>query len=85
MTSKLIDHRLAEIHAECEERDPAIVEIRAMIEELQERRKQSDELTMWVKRLVRSLKNANPDSKLPREAMGYLAAKGLISVGDILR
>ena len=41
MTSKLTitDHRLAAIHAECEERDPAIVEIRAMIEELQERRK----------------------------------------------
>lgn len=44
-----------------------------------------DELTMWIKRLVRSLKNANPDSKLPREAMDYLTAKGLISVGDILR
>ncbi|MCD9997634.1 hypothetical protein LVT46_04870 [Klebsiella quasipneumoniae subsp. similipneumoniae] len=41
MTSKLTitDQRLAEIHAECEERDPAIVEIGAMIEELQERRK----------------------------------------------
>ncbi|AWF35388.1 hypothetical protein CSC17_5316 [Klebsiella oxytoca] len=40
MTNKLTitNHRLAEIHAECEERDPAIVEIRAMIEELQERR-----------------------------------------------
>lgn len=44
-----------------------------------------DELTMWIKRLVRSLKNANPDSKLPRDAMDYLTAKGLISVGDILR
>lgn len=47
--------------------------------------RQVDELTMWIKRLVRSLKNANPDSKLPREAMDYLTAKGLISVGDILR
>lgn len=59
-----------------------------MAKELQERRKaerQADELTMWIKRLVRSLKNANPDSKLPREAMDYLTAKGLISVGDILR
>ncbi|EPT9141109.1 hypothetical protein ACVTKY_005188 [Klebsiella michiganensis] len=47
--------------------------------------RQVDELTMWIKRLVRSLKNANSDSKLPREAMDYLTAKGLISVGDILR
>lgn len=47
--------------------------------------RQVDELTMWIKRLVRSLKNTNPDSKLPREAMDYLTAKGLISVGDILR
>ncbi|WP_323115303.1 hypothetical protein [Klebsiella variicola] len=47
--------------------------------------RQVDELTMWIKRLVRSLKNSNPDSKLPREAMDYLTAKGLISVGDILR
>ncbi|OZP72385.1 hypothetical protein CIG23_17545 [Raoultella planticola] len=47
--------------------------------------RQVDELTMWIKRLVRSLKNTNPDSKLPREAMGYLTAEGLISVGDILR
>ncbi|HGO5766842.1 TPA: hypothetical protein ACK3AM_003508 [Klebsiella pneumoniae] len=47
--------------------------------------RQVDELTMWIKRLVRSLKNANPDSKLPREAMDYLTAKGLISVGDALR
>ncbi|SAQ20181.1 Uncharacterised protein [Klebsiella oxytoca] len=43
--------------------------------------RQVDELTMWIKRLVRSLKNDNPDSKLPREAMDYLTAKGLISVG----
>lgn len=45
MTSKLTitDQRLAEIHAECEERDPAIVEIGAMIEELQERRKADSE------------------------------------------
>ncbi|HHS9562790.1 TPA: hypothetical protein ACTXCG_002973 [Klebsiella michiganensis] len=47
--------------------------------------RQVDELTMWIKRLVRSLKNANPDSKLPRDAMDYLTAKGLISVGDVLR
>lgn len=47
--------------------------------------RQVDELTIWIKRLVRSLKNANPDSKLPRDAMDYLTAKGLISVGDILR
>lgn len=47
--------------------------------------RQVDELTMWVKRLVRSLKKASPDSKLHSEAMDYLTAKGLISVGDALR
>ncbi|HCQ7755481.1 TPA: hypothetical protein OL846_002443 [Citrobacter sedlakii] len=47
--------------------------------------RQVDELTMWIKRLVRSLKNANPDSKLPRDVMDYLTAKGLIGVGDVLR
>lgn len=47
--------------------------------------RQVDELTMWIKRLVRSLKNSNPDSKLPRQAMDYLTDKGLISAGDILR
>ncbi|WP_373856628.1 hypothetical protein [Klebsiella variicola] len=50
-----------------------------------ENTRQVDELTMWIKRLVRSLKNANPDSKLPRDAMDYLTAKGLISLGDVLR
>jgi hypothetical protein len=53
--------------------------------ELQERRKQSEELTMWVKRLSHSLKNVNQMSKLPRRSMEYLAGKGLISVEDILR
>ena len=43
--------------------------------------RQVDELTMWIKRLVRSLKKASPDSKLHSEAMDYLTAKGLISVG----
>lgn len=47
--------------------------------------RQVDELTMWVKRLAHSLKNANPDSKLPYAAMEYLTAKGLVSVGDALR
>lgn len=47
--------------------------------------RQVDELTMWIKRLVRSLKKASPDSKLHSEAMDYLTAKGLISVGDALR
>ncbi|WP_373274808.1 hypothetical protein [Klebsiella michiganensis] len=52
MKSKLTitDHRLAEIHAECEERYPAIVEIRAMIEELQERRNAAmdSEPVAWI-------------------------------------
>ena len=53
--------------------------------ELQERRKVNEDLTMWVKRLGYSLKNAKPVSKLPGAAMAYLSAKGLISVEDILR
>jgi hypothetical protein len=44
-----------------------------------------DELTMLVKRLAFSLRNAKPDSKLPSDAMAYLSRKGLISVADILR
>ncbi|EIV3802011.1 hypothetical protein MAK22_001960 [Klebsiella aerogenes] len=55
------------------------------LRELQERRKVNADLTMWVKRLGYSLKRAKPDSKLPGEAMSYLSAKGIISVGDILR
>ncbi|AKL09593.1 hypothetical protein AB184_11855 [Klebsiella oxytoca] len=57
----------------------------ALAAELQERRKVNADLTMWVKRLGYSLKRAKPDSKLPGEAMSYLSAKGIISVGDILR
>ncbi|HBR3772556.1 hypothetical protein AAHU82_10270 [Klebsiella pneumoniae] len=53
--------------------------------ELQEHRKVNADLTMWVKRLGYSLKRAKPDSKSPGDAMAYLSAKGLISVGDILR
>lgn len=41
--NKLTDERIAQIYAECEERDPAIVEIRAMVAELQERRKSDSE------------------------------------------
>ncbi|EBQ2382171.1 ead/Ea22-like family protein [Salmonella enterica subsp. enterica] len=47
--------------------------------------KQVEELTMWVKRLAHSLRNAKPDSKLHGAAMDYLIRKGLISVEDILR
>ncbi|HHI2455042.1 TPA: ead/Ea22-like family protein [Escherichia coli] len=47
--------------------------------------KQVEELTMWVKRLAHSLRNARPDSKLHGAAMDYLSRKGLISVEDILR
>ncbi|KKY64126.1 hypothetical protein [Klebsiella aerogenes] len=53
--------------------------------ELQECRKVNADLTMWVKRLGYSLKNAKPVSKLPSAAMAYLSAKGLVSVEDILR
>lgn len=47
--------------------------------------KQVEELTMWVKRLAHSLRNARPNSKLHGAAMNYLSRKGLISVEDILR
>lgn len=43
------------------------------------------ELTMWVKRLAHSLRNAKLGSKLPDDAMAYLSAKGLIGVEDALR
>lgn len=47
--------------------------------------KQVEELTMWVKRLAHSLRNAKPNSKLHYAAMDYLSRKGLISVEDVLR
>ncbi|MCZ4676581.1 hypothetical protein O4O00_19670 [Citrobacter sedlakii] len=47
--------------------------------------KQVEELTMWVKRLAHSLRNARPDSKLHGAAMDYLSRNGLISVEDVLR
>ncbi|HGG5547454.1 TPA: ead/Ea22-like family protein [Salmonella enterica subsp. enterica] len=47
--------------------------------------KQVEELTMWVKRLANSLRNAKPNSKLYGAAMHYLSRKGLISVEDVLK
>ncbi|ECT8361021.1 ead/Ea22-like family protein [Salmonella enterica] len=47
--------------------------------------KQVEELTMWIKRLARSLKKTIPDRKLHIDAMDYLSSKGLISVEDVLR
>ncbi|ECI7825526.1 ead/Ea22-like family protein [Salmonella enterica subsp. enterica] len=47
--------------------------------------KQVEELTMWVKRLAHSLRNARPDSKLHGAAMDCLSRNGLISVEDVLR
>ncbi|EBP1799616.1 ead/Ea22-like family protein [Salmonella enterica subsp. enterica] len=47
--------------------------------------KQVEELTMWVKRLAHSLRNAKPNSKLHSAAMDYLSHKGLNSVEDVLR
>ncbi len=54
-------------------------------EQLEEAEKQVEELTMWVKRLAHSLRNAKPNSKLHGAAMDYLSHKGLISVEDVLR
>ncbi|MEX8623545.1 ead/Ea22-like family protein [Salmonella enterica] len=47
--------------------------------------KQVEELTIWVKRLAHSLRNAKPNSKLHSAVMDYLSHKGLISVEDVLR
>ncbi|EAA8950547.1 ead/Ea22-like family protein [Salmonella enterica] len=54
-------------------------------EQLEAAEKQVEELTMWVKRLAHSLRNAKPNSKLYGAAMDYLSRKGLISVEDVLR
>lgn len=76
MTSKLTNQRLAEIYAECEERDPAIVEIRAMIAELQERRKAE--------------RDSEPVAEVIQKLNGYdrplyvVAIQGDVEEGDVL-
>ncbi|EAA6226590.1 ead/Ea22-like family protein [Salmonella enterica subsp. enterica] len=57
----------------------------ALLDELEATHRQVGELTMWVKRLAYSLRNARPNSKLHYAAMDYLSRKGLISVEDVLR
>ncbi|EEE5063419.1 ead/Ea22-like family protein [Salmonella enterica subsp. houtenae] len=57
----------------------------ALLDELEATHRQVGELTMWVKRLAYSLRNAKPNSKLHGAAMDYLSRKGLISVEDVLR
>nr|WP_115786984.1 ead/Ea22-like family protein [Escherichia coli] len=53
--------------------------------ELEGRDRRITEVTMWIKRLSSSLKNAKPDSKLPDDAMIWLNNEGLTSIEDILR
>lgn len=60
-------------------------DMRQVREQLEEAEKQVEELTMWIKRLAHSLRNAVPNSKLHGAAMNYLSRKGLISVEDVLR
>ncbi|MIQ57760.1 ead/Ea22-like family protein [Salmonella enterica subsp. enterica] len=60
-------------------------DMRQAREQLEAAEKQVEELTMWVKRLAHSLRNAKPNSKLHSAAMDYLSHKGLISVEDVLR
>ncbi|ECI2499648.1 hypothetical protein BWB39_10375 [Salmonella enterica subsp. enterica serovar Enteritidis] len=60
-------------------------DMRQALEQREEAEKQVEELTMWLKRLTHSLRNARPNSKLHGAAMDYLRHKGLISVEDILR
>ncbi|ELW3945900.1 hypothetical protein QL405_002089 [Salmonella enterica] len=67
-----------------QEAQQRIAELEAR-EQLEEAEKQVEELTMWVKRLAHSLRNAKPNSKLHGAAMDYLSRKGLISVEDVLR
>ncbi|WP_410735086.1 hypothetical protein [Citrobacter koseri] len=67
------------------EHDANIEAFKAMLPQPALDSKQVGELTMWVKRLAHSLRNARPDSKLHSDAMDYLCSKGLISVGDVLR
>lgn len=43
------------------------------------------ELTMWIKRLSRSLKYANSLSSLPDQVMAHLNQNGLVSEEDVLR
>ncbi|EAA3682836.1 ead/Ea22-like family protein [Salmonella enterica subsp. houtenae] len=57
----------------------------ALLDELETTHRQVGELTMWVKRLAYSLRNAKPNSKLHGAAMDYLSRNGLISVEDVLR
>ncbi|EBN5475501.1 ead/Ea22-like family protein [Salmonella enterica] len=60
-------------------------DMRQAREQLKAAEKQVEELTMWIKRLAHSLRNAKPNSKLYGAAMDYLSHKGLISVEDVLR
>ncbi|EAO5075219.1 ead/Ea22-like family protein [Salmonella enterica] len=60
-------------------------DMRQAREQLEAAEKQVEELTMWVKRLAHSLRNAKPNSKLYGAVMDYLSRKGLISVEDVLR
>ncbi|EDX0006165.1 ead/Ea22-like family protein [Salmonella enterica] len=60
-------------------------DMRQAREQLEAAEKQVEELTMWVKRLAYSLRNAKPNSKLYGAVMDYLSRKGLISVEDVLR
>ncbi|EBV8345162.1 hypothetical protein AU696_17445 [Salmonella enterica subsp. enterica serovar Stanley] len=60
-------------------------DMRQVREQLEEAEKQVEELTMWIKRLAHSLRNAKPNSKLYGATMDYLSHKGLISVEDVLR
>ncbi|HEB1789545.1 TPA: ead/Ea22-like family protein [Escherichia albertii] len=53
--------------------------------ELKGKDRRITEVTMWIKRLSSSLKNAKPDSKLPDDAMIWLNNEGLTSIEDILR
>ena len=53
--------------------------------ELEGKDRRITEVTMWIKRLSSSLKNAKPDSKLPDDAMIWLNNEGLTRIEDILR
>ncbi|EEF8109363.1 ead/Ea22-like family protein [Salmonella enterica subsp. enterica] len=83
---------LDELEAETGYREGAFIacnrwhdKFREADDKLEAAEKQVEELTMWIKRLAHSLRNARPNSKLYGAAMDYLSRKGLISVEDVLR
>lgn len=65
-------HRLADHLEELGLPRTAYPRLPALTDSTEDLATQADELTMFVRRLSHSLKNARPDSDLPGKALGYL-------------